>query len=277
MSVTSLQNQPTGSFRRARSKGRGRSGFTIVEVMMAIAIFGMAVLAIYEIWMAVIKASQAGLSAAAQAQRARVSIKAIEDALTTAQMFSANGKYYYFLADTSDEKSGSLSFVARLPASFPGVGHYGDRIVRRVSFFTDAEGNLFVTQLPMMVAEDKDIEPYRLQLAKDVTLFMFEFWDEQKKEYVNEWAKTNQLPKLVRVALGLGSAGHNSKVPQDLVTRTIAMASTAVRGEWQAGQMMPGVPGAPGMPMPPGAPGVPGQPGVLPGGRPAQPIRPGGR
>ncbi len=267
-----------------------RWAFTILEIMMAIGIFGLVVLGIYQVWMAILKGSKAGLNAAAQAQRARVSIKTIEDALLTAQLFSVNKDYYSFVADTSGEKSGSLTFVARLPSTFPGVGRYGDHIVRRVSFFTDAEGNLVMTQVPVMVSRDKDIEPYSLRLATNVTLLMFEFWDEQKKEYVTEWlgARTNLLPRLVRVALGLGSAGNNSQTPQDLVTCTVAMPGTAVRPEWQRGGMgpgQPGMPGAPGAPgVPPGQPGVPGAPALFPGqqgnfptrpGYPSQGIRPG--
>lgn len=217
--------------------------------MLAIGIFGMILLGIYATWSAIIQASKAGLSAAAQAQRARVSIKAIEDALTTAQMFSANGKYYWFLANTEEDRCGQISFVARLPATFPGVGRFGDSIVRRVTFSADQNGNLVMTQLPMLAAKIEETEPYRLQLAKDVSLFMFEFWDERKKEYVNEWQYTNQLPKIVRVALGLGKVGR-AGTPQDLVTRTIAMPATAVDGRWQHPQGMPGMPAgmAPGMP-----------------------------
>jgi hypothetical protein len=253
----------------SRLRGAARpvrpNAFTIVEVLLAITIFGLVIIGIYSTWAALMHGSKAGLSAAANAQRARISIKAIEDALVTAQMFSANGRYYYFIADTSNDKFGSLSFVARLPASFPGVGRYGDHIVRRVGFYTDADHNLIMTQVPMMVAEDKDYEPYSLQLAKDVTLFMFEFWDDQKKDYVTEWAKTNQLPKLVRVALGVGTVGNNSQAPQDLVTRTIAMPCTAVRGEWQRAPAMPGVPTG----VPPGPPGVPPGPGGVPPVTPA--------
>lgn len=226
-------------------------GFTILEVLMAVTIFGLVMIGIYATWAAIVRGSRAGLSATAASQRARISIKAIEDALVTAQMYTANGRYYYFLADTSDETYGSLSFVARLPATFPGVGRYGAQIVRRVSFYTDADRNLMMEQLPMLVAavKDQEYQPYRLQLAKDVTLFMFEFWDEVRKEYVNEWAKTNQLPRLVRVALGLGKL-PNSQQPQDLVMRTIAIPATAIRPEWQrafpvgtpVGSPNPGIP-----------------------------------
>jgi len=256
-----------------------RHAFTIVEVMVAVFIFGMIILGIYATWSAVVQANASGLRAAASAQRARISIKCIQDALTTAQMFAANGTNYWFLADTSRDDAASLSFVARLPASFPGVGRYGDAIVRRVSFFTDNERNLIMTQYPLLVSP-KDHEPYSLQLAKDVTLFMFEFWDDQKKEYVTEWAKTNQLPTLVRVALGLGKAGGDPNKPLDLVTCTVAMPCVAVQPQWQR-------PGGAGVP-PPGAvlPGT--TPGVLPNlppgamppgiqpGLPVQPLQPGG-
>jgi prepilin-type N-terminal cleavage/methylation domain-containing protein len=263
--------------RHHTNSGEASRAFTIVEVLMAIAIFGLVVLAIYETWMAVVNGSRAGLKAAAQAQRARISIKAIEDALVTAQMFSANGKHYWFVAETTDGKCGRLSFVARLPSSFPGAGHYGDQSrVRRVEFFADAEGNLTMTQLPMMSGEkfeDQEVKPHAMQLAKDVTLFMFEFWDERKKEYTSDWAASNALPKIVRVALGLGSAGRNSQAPQDLVTRTIAMPCMAIPGQWQAAVLPPGGPGMPGVPMPPGM--QPGLPGMQPGGRPGLPTQPG--
>lgn len=238
---------------------------------MAITIFGLVILGIYATWSAIMQGSRAGLSAAAAAQRARISIKAIEDALLTAQMFSANGSNYFFIADTSDEKAGSLEFTARLPASFPGVGRYGDAIVRRVRFEVDSERNLVMSQMPML-SMHTDYKPYELQLAKDVTLFMFEFWDELKKEYVTDWARTNQLPKIVRVALGLGKAG-NSQLPQDLVTRTIAMPCMAIPGQWQNAPMIPAAPGQPGGQPMPGQP-IPGQP--LPGQPfPGQPF-PGG-
>ena len=68
-------------------------------------------------------------------------------------------------ADTSGDY-GSLSFVAHLPATFPGVGRFGDKIVRRVTFTTEAGKdrdsglNLVMRQGPMLMAVDKDYEPY---------------------------------------------------------------------------------------------------------------------
>jgi type II secretory pathway pseudopilin PulG len=228
---------------------RRRKGlaFTIIEVILAIGIFMLIITAIYSIWNSILRASQAARTAADSAQRARVSMRAMQDALTTAQMFNANmppqtpEAYYSFIADMSGDY-GALSFVAHLPATFPGVGRYGDQIVRRVTFMVrpGKDGNeLWVEQSPMLQSMDKDFEPYSLMLAKDVTLFGFEFWGINPKtgkwEWLEEWNSTNSLPALVHVGLGLGKTSSGD--PADVVHRYIALPANAVQPGWQMPQL----------------------------------------
>ena len=240
-------------------KTKLQRAFTLLEVMIAITIFGMIIIGIYSTWTVILKGSKAGLSAAAVAQRGRISMRTLEDALLTTQMFSANYQYYAFIADTSGDFA-SLSMVSHLPASFPGVGRYGDKVVRRVNFTvepgTDNQRDLVMTQGPMMMAQNKEFKPYSLVLAKDVTLFSLEFWDAQKSEWATEWKLTNQLPKMVRIAIGMGKAKSGSD-PADLVTRVVALPASAVLPEFQ-------VPQGAGGPVPPG--GIP--PGGVPPGKP---------
>ena len=217
--------------------------FTIIEVMIAIAIFAMVITAIYSTWVAIIRGSRAGLNAAAAVQRSRIAMRTVEDAFLTAAMFTENIRYYGFVTDTSDEDAASISMVSRLPASFPGVGRYGDQIVRRVDFFTQPGTNganeLVMTQAPMLLDPDAGVEPYSLVLARDVTVFRLEFLDPKKNEWAAEWAYTNQLPKLVKVTLGLGKTkGSYSSEPLDEVSRVIALPATAVAG-LQAGPPIP--------------------------------------
>ena len=222
---------------------RRRVAFTIIEVILAIGIFMLVITAIYSIWNSILRASQVARTAADSAQRARVSMRAIQDALTTAQMFNATRPpqtpeaYYAFIADMSGDY-GALSFVAHLPATFPGVGRYGDQIVRRVTFMVrpGKDGNeLWVEQSPMLQSMDKDFEPYSLMLAKDVTLFGFEFWGINprtgKWEWLEEWNSTNSLPALVHVGLGLGK--NSSGDPSDVAHRYIALPANAVQPDWQ--------------------------------------------
>ncbi len=233
-----------------------RIGFTIIEVILAIGIFSMILLSIYSVWTGILRASKAARSAADNAQRARISMRALSDALTTAQMFTANmppqnpNAYYSFIADMSGDY-GSLSFVAHLPANFPGVGRFGDHVVRRITFSIEPDEksglNLVMRQGPMLNANEPEYEPYSLVLAKDVQLFGFEFWGPNPKtgkmEWVNEWNSTNALPMWVHVGLGLGKTSKAGE-SQDVVHRYIALPATAVRPEWQMPLGM-GVPGKP--------------------------------
>lgn len=216
--------------------------------MIAIGIFMMIILAIYSVWMGIIKASLAARSAANSAQRARISMRAIEDALTTAQMFTANMPPqsqipYYAFEGKMDGDFGSLSFVAHLPATFPGVGRFGDQIVRRVTFTCerakDGTIDLVMRQGPMLMAAEKDFEPYSLVLAKDVQMFGFEFWgqpDPIKKanewDWMDHWDSTNSLPSLVRVGLAVGKTAKAGE-GQDLVVKVVALPAHAVQPEWQ--------------------------------------------
>jgi prepilin-type N-terminal cleavage/methylation domain-containing protein len=223
---------------------KSRSAFTILEVMIAIGIFAMIITAIYATWTAILKGSRAGLNAAAAVQRSRIAVQSLEDAFRTVQLFTENLKYYAFVANTEGDMA-EVSMVSRLPASFPGVGRYGDQIVRRVSFYAqpgaDRGYELIMSQAPMLLATNNTgAEPYTLLLAKDVTEFRLEFYDMQKKEWVDEWRQTNQLPRVVAITLGLGKL-RNSSEPQDVVTRVVAIPAAAVMGV----QRMPGPPPPP--------------------------------
>ena len=240
-----------------------RVGFTILELMLSIGIFALILTAIYSIWIAILKGTRAGQKAAAEVQRARVALRALEDTFNGTEYFSANFKRYAFLADTSGDMA-SVSLVARLPDGFLGSEQYQQlqQKVRRVTFETapgkDGTYDLLMTQVPILLPENpaSAYQPYTITLAKDVTHFQLAFLDPTKGEWLEEWTKTNVLPKIVQISLGLGKSGTSGK-PSELVYSLVALPSEAVGGDLQGA--------APGMPqggMPPGS--VP--PGALPPG-----------
>ena len=110
-----------------------RRAFTLLEIMLAIAIFGLVMAAIYSSWMLILRATKVGQEAAAQVQRQRVAVRTIEDALTCVQSFQASMQYYSFVVQNGDEPL--LSFTARLPDDFPRNGGFGDFNLRRVDLF----------------------------------------------------------------------------------------------------------------------------------------------
>ena len=88
-----------------------------------------------------------------------------------------------------------------------------------------------------------------------------------KAEWLDEWTKTNQLPKIVQISLGLGKSANDSRKPSDLVYSLVALPSEGVGGDLQAAV------GGPATPGPGGQPGVPG--GIPPGGIPPGGLPPG--
>lgn len=250
-----------------------RSGaFTLVEIMIAIGIFSLVLTAIYTSWTAILRASKTGLEAAASAQRARITIRVLEDSLGSAQSFAANLPYYSF--DAQNGSDASLSFVARLSKSFPRSGKFGDLDVRRVSFSIESapEGGrqLVLRQNPLVMEFDQDEKDHPLVLAKNVKGLEMQFWatDKHPADWVDEWKeqKTNQLPALVMITLSLADNPHSSRVTEE-ITRIISLPAVTVQPVWQVprGTGMPGTPGGLGVPGGPGIPGGPGMPGV-PGG-----------
>jgi prepilin-type N-terminal cleavage/methylation domain-containing protein len=262
-------------FRRGDETGRSRNrgcfhplrseewAFTLIEILIAVAIFSFVLLAIYSAWTSILRGSKAGLSAAAEAQRTRMALRAIDEALGAAQLFQGSIQHYWFQAETGGAFAG-LSFVSHLPSSFPGSGLFGDQVVRRVTFTVDpGTRQLVLTQIPLLEPPDSQATPYTIMLAPNVSRFELEFMDTNAVEWLTEWIPTNQLPKVVRVMLGFGPTGHGSSGPKDVAVQTVFLTSSAIP---RTLQLPPGRGGAAP------APGAPGRAPIPV--TPIQPVRP---
>lgn len=233
-----------------------RRAFTLVEVMVAIAILGMITAAIYATWRAILGATKASQITAAEVQRSRVALRALEESLTYAQMYVGNARYYWFNAENGSDAF--LSFAACLPGNFPRSGRFGGFPLRRVEFSlkSGSEGgrDLVLRQSLVMREFDVDERNVPLVLMHNVKKFELEFWDERKADWADEWLSTNQIPRLIRISI----VTENPKRPYDRgeeYTRIISPAAVAVQPGWQGGGGGP--PGAPPGAPPPGTSQVP--------------------
>jgi hypothetical protein len=233
--------------------------------MVAITIFSMVLAAIYASWSAILRASAAGRTAAAEAQRTRVALRAIEESLGATELFLQNLRYYTFVADTSGDFT-AISFVSHLPPSFPGSGLFGEQVVRRVSFSVEqgknGQNQLLLRQTPLLEPPETAVEPYDIVLAPQVREFKMFFWDTNVFEWVEEWLWTNRLPRMVRVQLAFGDSQRPLQ-PEDIAVKTVYLSSVAIPREAQmplnrggrSGQARPGTnlnfPSPPGSGVPP--------------------------
>jgi hypothetical protein len=76
-------------------------------------------------------------------------------------------------------------------------------------------------------ALDENNTSYPITLARDVSIFMLEFWSVQDGDWAVSWDSTNSLPPLIRITLGVGHPANNADVPYDLIVRTVAMPAGA--------------------------------------------------
>jgi hypothetical protein len=177
--------------------------------------------------------------------------------------------YYQFFAMNGSEAT--LSFVARLPDSFPRSSKFELFPVRRVTFFVDSKKELLLQQSPLLTEIDKDEKKFPLVLARNVQGFKMEFWDTRQREWVDEWRETNQIPKTLRLALQIADKPNSPARAVQEIIRIVSVPSQSVAPVWQApmgglrpGQQPPGtLPGPNGIPpggLPPGS--LPQQPGV---------------
>jgi len=258
--------------------------FTLIEIMMAIAIFALLVAAVYSTWVVILKSAQVGQEAAAQAQRERVAVRTLEDSLTCIQSFQASMQYYTFGVTNGDQPS--LSFVSRVPDVFPRNGRF-DSNLRRLTFsvepVSNLEKDLLLRQNPILMDVDPAEQATPLVLARNVKDFVIECWDTNAMDWETGWDSTNSLPPMVRVTLTFGGnkMGFGNAAPSTVVVREIAVPSGTLPSSAQTGGRFGG-PGGGGVILPRGGNGQNGNNGGAngnqPGGNnPNQPAYPGGR
>lgn len=210
---------------------RPAAAFTLIELMVALGILMMVMATIYSTWSAILRAKRSGDEAALRAQRARMAVRSLEDALRGAQFFQANAAWYSFYADTSGDFA-YLSLVSRLPESFPGSGFFQGQELRRITFSVepdaDSPANLVMRQQPLLLGLEPTEHASSNNLARDVTDFTFEFWDATAGEWTTEWLQTNQIPKMVRFLLGVGRSTDASGRPMNFQVATVEIPSMAV-------------------------------------------------
>jgi prepilin-type N-terminal cleavage/methylation domain-containing protein len=251
-----------------------KRAFTLLEVMVALAFVSILIAGIYSCWYSILKGSRVARESSAAVQRSRIAIRTLQDSLLCACMYTQNMRYYSFLVDSEGDYT-TLSFVAQLPNTFPRSGRFGDLDVRRLTFAIepgpDSQNQLVLRQSPLLMEPDKDESEHPLVLARDVNAFIVEFIEPRTGEWVTDWPLTNQLPRKVRITLGLGHQANYRDRPAEELVATVVMAAQPIRPEWQAppnAAAAGALPGGPAGGTPPaGGVGTPGtvQPGTGPG------------
>ena len=240
---------------------RPSRAFTLIEVMVSVAVFALLIAAVYSTWILILKSAQVGQAAAARVQRERIAVRTLEDSLTCIQSFQASMGYYTF--NVTNGPDPGLSFVARLPEIFPRNGKFDARL-RRLTFSLEAEEDgtgrdLVLRQNPILMEPDADERQVPLVLARHVKDFSVECWDTNTLDWMDDWDSTNSLPPMVRITLtqAIDDKGdmYGSAASDLVITREIAIPSSTLPSVAQNGA--PNGPAGGGIIGNPGGNGVP--------------------
>jgi len=240
-----------------------RRGFTLLEIMVAMMIFSLLVAAVYSTYSLVIKATQVGQVAAERAQRERVVLRTIGDALMGIESFQASQKYYWF--NFQNGSAPFLSFAAHLPESFPhsrksfgtvpGLDFSSRRVIFQLEDAGNGERNLVLRQIPILMELEEDEKKYPCVLARNVRTFNIECWATNRlnhAEWSSEWdeTQTNTIPAMLRVTLVLNQKNKHGMDERGFsATRIYTVPSAMMPVQIQRGNY--GGPGAGGNNPPP--------------------------
>jgi type II secretion system protein J len=216
---------------------RGVRAFTLLEIVIALSIFLLMVIGIYSSWSQIHRSTRVGLERAAENQRKRVAIRALEQSLGSVKYFLANETNYTFFAEM-DGRSSYLSFVSHLPNNFPRSSIFPYQPMRRVRFSvedgTNGLGRLVLRQQPFLYEANIDEDENPLILANDLDSFYVEFLpDGEDAEWQDYWDMTNDIPVMARVSL---EYKYENRSDPEIVTKLIQLASSPVPAEFQLGR-----------------------------------------
>jgi hypothetical protein len=154
--------------------------------------------------------------------------------MTSARSFASDLEQYGFVAENGGTPI--LSFVARLPASFPRSGRFGDFDVRRVTFSLEQGAGysreLVLRQQPLLMEMDEDEREHPIVLARNVRAFEMEFWDRTAGDWADEWSQTNHLPQMVKITLQFAGNESQSRIREE-ITKVISVPAVTVPPQWQ--------------------------------------------
>jgi prepilin-type N-terminal cleavage/methylation domain-containing protein len=183
------------------------AGFTLPEVLTAVVIVGLVLVTLYSCWAAVLGATQSSTIAVQDAQRERMAIRAITEALAGVSWYE-NRKEGPLRLDDSLGFS-HLKLISRVPPGFWGERELANYPLRRIEFLTEdmpgGESQLVMIQQALL-APPNSVKVHRTVLLPHVETFAVEV---HPGGISNTWEafwptlfEANGLPWQAKVALG---------------------------------------------------------------------------
>jgi prepilin-type N-terminal cleavage/methylation domain-containing protein len=232
--------------RQLRNVGRTRTGFTLLEILLAVAILGIVVTAVYSTWSAALTAWRRGSDVSEVFQRQRIVMDALKELTQSAVFFSTSPQLYTFIGTKTAGLGDSVSFVTASDAFLP-PSEATDAGMRRVtiSLEQDQYGRkyLAIVNQSALSPDDKSSEPPQAHvISMDVSGFYVRYRDAHEGGWGETWEETILPPSALEFTVVFGQQGD--RIPRVVVTRAVDIPVAAFISQANGG-LLPGMPGAP--------------------------------
>jgi general secretion pathway protein J len=230
-------NTPSGHSHGARS------GFTLLEILLAVGILGILVTVLYGTLSAGLNSWRRGSEATEAFQRERIVMDALTELTQSAIFFTPSASLYAFVAGRNPSLGDSISFVTASDSYLP-PSEAVSAGMRRVfiSLERDEYGRTYlaiVNEPALRPNDDKSLEPPQAHvISMDVSAFSVRYRDPRDGSWSEKWEEDQLPPSAVEYTVAFGERG--GRFPPVVVTRSvdIPVAVFAAAG----GMAVPGVP-----------------------------------
>ena len=181
-----------------RARRGKRSGFTLVEVLLALSIFTLVTSMAAAAFWAVMKAWNRGGEMLEQLHYGDYAMEQLVSALRGAAWFPSKPAAFGFQME-----SGKAVWTTSGTAFLPPDSHFRNGLHRMSVTVDTAQGErgLVVRAWPHLAEEDGERDAEAWLVCPEVDEFSCEWYDFDVDAWSQDWEETNSLPKLIRVTL----------------------------------------------------------------------------
>lgn len=211
-----------------------QAGFTLMEVLLAVAILGIVIAAVYSTWNASLNAWRRGTDASESFQRQRIVMEALSELAQSAVFFGASPTLYTVIGTKNPGLGDSVSFVTASDAFLPS-SEASAAGMRRVTISLEQDDYrrtyLAIVNQPALRPEDQPAESLQAHvISTDVSGFYVRYRNGSDSSWYDTWEDANTPPSAMEFTVVFGTQGD--RLPPIVVTRAvdIPVAAFLVQG-----------------------------------------------
>jgi prepilin-type N-terminal cleavage/methylation domain-containing protein len=224
--------------KQPHNPGNTRAGFTLLEVLLAVAILGIVITAVYSTWSAALNGWRRGSDVSEVFQRQRIVMDALKELTQSAVFFSASPELYTILGTKNPGLGASVTFVTASEAFLP-PSEAMDAGMRRVTISLEQDQYrrtyLAIVNQPALSPEDQSSEPppQAHVISMDVSGFYIRYRDPRSGDWDETWEETAVPPSAIEFTVVFGQQGD--RLPPVVVTRAVGIPVAAFISQGNGG------------------------------------------